>query len=180
MKHFLIALLLWPLLTFAGPVYLLECEGCGSPVARLELRNYVIGDTMYRYNFRALEVFHPAGTFVLDETAHDLEYGNDNNGVFQTYPSTYHFKLSGNLRQYGDQNDIGVYFESGVDGSWAFGFTADCPPIVVEGPDCIFNPRTNPGAGIWLLENQAIPEPGTLLLVILIGLILIGRRHVSP
>lgn len=164
MKHFLLTLLLWPLMTFAGPTYLFTCEGCDSPVARLELRNYTPGTTMYRYNFQALEVFHPNGSFVLDETVPDLTYLNDNNGVFGLNS---HFELSGTLRRYGDQDDVGVYFSAGVDGSWAFGLIDDCPVSEIEGPSCIFNPHTNPGTGTWMMEGQTVPEPSTLLLIAL-------------
>lgn len=163
MKHFLLTLLLWPLATFAGPTYLFTCEGCEAPVARLELRNYTPGTVMYRYNFQALEVFHPGGTFVLDESVPDLVYLNDNNGVFG--PSS-HFELSG----------AGKYFSTATDGSWAFGLIDDCPVSEIEGPSCIFNPRTNPGTGTWVSE-QTVPEPGTLFLFALAGLIALGRKR---
>ena len=164
MKHLLLTLLLWPLMTFAGPTYLFECEGCDSPIARLELRNYTPGTTMYRYNFQALEAFHPSGVFVLDETVSDLIYLNDNNGVFG--PSA-RFELSG----------AGKYFSTATDGSWAFGLIEDCPVSEVEGPSCIFNPHTNPGTGSWTLEGQTIPEPGTLFLFALAGLIALVRKR---
>ena len=162
MKHLLLTLLLWPLMTFAGPTYLFECEGCDSPIARLELRNYTPGTTMYRYHFVGLEVYQLGATF--SEDVPDLLYLNDNNGVFG--PNA-HFELSG----------AGKYFSAATDGSWAFGLIEDCPVSDAEGPSCIFNPHTNPGTGSWTLEGQIIPEPGTLFLFALAGLIALVRKR---
>jgi hypothetical protein len=165
MRHFLFSLCLWPVMVFAGPAYLFMCDGCDTPVARLELQNYTPGTMLYRYHFVGLEVFPLSVTF--SEYTPDITYGNDNNGIL---PGPYHFEVSGT------HNDVGMYFSADVDGSWAFGFTADCPPIVIEGPNCIFNPHTNPGTGSWELE-QTIPEPGTLFLFALAGLIAMGRKR---